>query len=253
VAVESVSPAGGSTCVLQNPSVQVKFAAGSAPKNVTSDNFKVSGPFGEQQGVVSWDASSETATWRSGPILPRETSGPDLGMLSSYTATISGFSGGPYSFTFQTGPCGPPSLYPATAQLFDIPNSKLTWIFGLNNAGALTGVYEDQSSQDHGFLFANGQLTNLKWQAEKSNNVGAVVGFYGPNITGYLYQNGQYTDIIDPSANVAGDQNWAYGINDSGVIVGRWNANHVSPFITSRGFLRQPDGTYKDFNPTDAA
>jgi probable HAF family extracellular repeat protein len=251
--VNSVSPTDGSTCVSQNPTVRVQFNASSAPHNVTTDNFKVSGPFGEQEGVVTWKASSGTATWKSGPFFSRQTIGPDLGMLSKYTATISGFTGGPYSFTFQTGPCGPPSLYPSTSSLFDIPNSKLTWIFGINNAGSLTGQYEDQDGNDHGYLFANNQITDLKGQPRKSNDANAVVGIYGPYITGYLYESGQYTDIIDPGANVQGDQNWAYGINNSGVIVGRWNANHVSSFITSRGFIRQPDGSYKDFNPTDAA
>src|SRR4051794_20127365 len=113
-AIASTSPKNGDTCVSQQPKIQVTFNSGSAPSTVTTDNFKVTGPAGEEDGQVTWAAASRTATWVTRPVNSRETTGPDLGMASNFTVTISGFTGGPYSFTFQTGPCGPPAVYSAT-------------------------------------------------------------------------------------------------------------------------------------------
>jgi len=241
--------------VSQQPTIQVTFNSGSAPSNVTSDNFTVTGPTGQEDGQVSWDPATRTATWVTRPINSRETAGLPLGMASNYTATVSGFSGGPYSFTFQTGPCAPPAVYAATTQIIDV-GSSLTNIFGVNNAGVVSG-WAISAGTSLGFIYNHGRVTNLKDFANKINDNNAVVGTYptpgGPSAggfqRGYLYQNGQYTDIIDPQATQPRDQDWAYGINNLGVIVGHYVANDqtTGQTIKSSGFIRQPDGTYTDF------
>ncbi len=245
----ATSPKNGDTCIFQNPDVKVTFNSGSEPSNVTTDNFKVTGPYGVVAGQVSWDASTRTATWITQPTNGRETKGPGLDEASNYTATISGFTGGPYSFTFQTGPCK--NVYPATVQLVDVGTQETT-IFGINNNGALTGEASDKgASLGFGFIWNNGQVTKLKGTGYKINDSNSVSGMYAVNgiQKGFLYQNGQYTDVIPPSATGAGDQIWAYGINNMGVVVGYYVVNPPGGGLSTKvsGFVRQPDGSYSDF------
>lgn len=238
----------------QNPDVKVTFNSGSAPSTVTADNFKVVGPFGEVPGQVTWDANTRTATWITQPQQARQSRGLDLDMVSNFTATISGFTGGPYSFTFQTGPCK--NIYPATIQLVDI-GTQYTNLYGINNNGVLAGYASNKDGTAYGFIWNNGQVTKLKDIAYKINDNNAVVGVYGVNgfQRGYLYQNGQYTDIIPPSATGASDQIWAFGINNLGVVVGYYVVNPPGSSEPSKvsGYVRQSDGSYSDFKMTPEA
>src|SRR5581483_2830381 len=46
-----------------------------------------------------------------------------------------------------------------TFQTVDFPGSTETIVVGMNNAGALVGVYQDQNDQLHGFLDVGGVFT----------------------------------------------------------------------------------------------
>jgi probable HAF family extracellular repeat protein len=82
------------------------------------------------------------------------------------------------------------------------------------------------------------------------NDSGQIVGNYVDSngvLHGFLYSNGAYTSITDPSARTtAGDQGfgtYAHSINDSGQIVGYYvdaTTNSVRGFLYSGG----PNGTY---------
>ncbi len=244
-AIASVTPAPSGSCTSLIAPITVTFNKGSAPASVTTSNFMLSGPFGPVPGRVTFNQSTGVATFIPGTD-PNQPPFP-LGELSTYTVTISGFNGGPYSYSFNPGPCGPPSILPGKATLFDIPNAKFTWLFGNNNTGAMVGFYMDQNNNTFGFISQNGQITNLKGAAFKINDSGGVVGMFAlnGNATGYLFQNGAYTIVDDNGAF----QSWAYGINNAGVIVGRQNAN---PSVVSAGFERQPNGTYSPFPAPDA-
>lgn len=187
-------------------------------------------------------------------ISSRDSSGPDLDMASNYTATISGFTGGPYSFTFQTGPCQ--NVFAANTQIVDI-GANATHFYGINNNGAIVGDATEKDSSFYGFLRANGTDTKLKGTAYKVNDSNAAVGMYptagsaaggGGWERGYLYQNGTYTDINPYGTPGPMDQIWAYAINNLGVILGQYNITDSSTgqYTKSSGFERQPDGTYSD-------
>ena len=230
----------------------VKFNPGMAPSTVNNSNFTVTGPFGAEAGQVSFNASDNSATWITQPTSTRDQRGPDLAMVSNYTATISGISGGSHSFTFQTGPCN--GAYPATTQIYDVPNSNLTAINGINNNGVMVGTYAVSGGQFwSGFILNNGQLTTLEGPGWKINDSGAVAGTYTPNglQRGFMFQSGKSTDIVDPQATASQDQNWAFGINNSGVIVGYYVENQAGTGQTLKvsGYIRQADGTFQDINP----
>ena len=232
----------------------VTFNSGSAPTNVTSDNFKITGPYGAVAGQVTWDANSRTATWVTQPISSRYSEGPDLDMASNYTATVSGFNGGPYSFTFQTGPCG--NVYAANTQIVDLEDAA-THVYGINDSGAISGDTTSKAGTMYGFVRINGSVTKLKGTAYKVNGNNAAVGMYptagdpaagGGWERGFLYQDGAYTEIRPPSSTGPHDQIWAYSINNLGVIVGQYNLTDAATgqYTYSSGFMRQPDGTYSD-------
>lgn len=240
--------------MLQDAPVQVKFNPGMAPSTVNSSNFVVQGPFGQEAGQVTFDSSTNTATWVTRPPQTGEAGLP-LAMESNYTATISGLTGGSYSFSFQTGPCGP--VYAANYQMYDAPNALNTYFYGINNKGVVAGQY-DTNTGSYGFILDNGQLTSLSIIAYKINDNNAVVGLLS-NVPGaqpapvgledaYLYANGQYTNVNPPQSNAPPDQNWAYGINNAGVIVGYYviNQQGTGKIEKTSGFVRQADGTYQD-------
>ena len=234
--------------------MQVKFNPGMAPSTVDSSNFTVTGPFGQEAAQVTFDSSTNTATWVTYPPQTGQ-SGVPLAMASNYTATISGLTGGPYSFSFQTGPCGP--VYPATYQMYDVPNAFNTYLYGINENGVVTGRY-DTSTGDYGFILDHGQLTSLNIIGYKINDSNAVVGVLnkvpGAQPTpvaledAYLYQDGQYINVNPPNSNAPPDQNWAYGINNAGVIVGYYviNQSGTGQIQKTSGFVRQAGGSYQD-------
>jgi len=98
---------------------------------------------------------------------------------------------------------------------------------GINNAGVVTGYYEDQSSVFHGFVWHNGALRTVNYPGAAYtylfgvNNRGVAIGYYGDGVTNhtvtYAVGSGAWTvlpDIPDYS------QNDGYCINDLGVAVG---------------------------------
>jgi probable HAF family extracellular repeat protein len=119
-----------------------------------------------------------------------------------------------------------------------------TYALGINNSGQIVGAYENSKSQLFGYVYQNGTYTTLDVfgsrdaTAQGINDAGQIVGRYtvGDVMSGFLYSNGSYTSIQP-----------AYGINNSGQVVGTSNNDPNLSFIYNKGTyttLSVPGSTY---------
>ncbi len=113
----------------------------------------------------------------------------------------------------------------------------------INNSGQVVGSSNDASGGFYAFLYSGGSMTNIgspvKGTGFGINNSGQVAGvFLTPDINSHacLYSNGTVRDL----GTLGGDNSYAYGINDSGLIVGysqtTGNATYHA-FIDSGGLM----------------
>ncbi len=125
---------------------------------------------------------------------------------------------------------------------------------GMNNAGEFVGTFF-QGGNQVAFSDIAGNFTTLTGPPGASspraygvNNLGQVVGYFGngSGSSGFLYSGGSYTILNDPSAKAQG-ATAAFGINDSGVIVGEF----VDNGNTARGF-KYANGVYTTIQPPGA-
>ncbi|MCU1285834.1 MAG: hypothetical protein JWO13_2184 [Acidobacteriales bacterium] len=240
----------GATCVPQFSTLTVRFNAGAGPSNFTASNFTVTGPNGNVSGAATFDTATNTATFIVGPG-GRQT--PEaFGAVTTYTATINGFSGGPFTWSFSTGPCNEViPAYSASYTQIDVPGASHTNAFGINNLGDVVGEFADANGT-HGYLLTNGVFTTIDFpgankftRANKINDNGDIVGEYAaPNgvLTGFLLHAGTFTSIAFPDPNVFATE--ANGINTAGTIVGRANFTNS----TAHGYVRDPNGTFRLFD-----
>jgi probable HAF family extracellular repeat protein len=121
--------------------------------------------------------------------------------------------------------------------------------FGINSSGQVVGSATIAGDAvQYAFIYSNGQMTSLGALggnygiATAINNIGQVVGLAGPVAGGQyqavLYSQGQMSAIAGPNAE-------AFGINDTGAIVGDFQ-NSPS---TTHAFLYQ-NGTFTDLDPS---
>jgi probable HAF family extracellular repeat protein len=98
-------------------------------------------------------------------------------------------------------------------------------VTSLNNTGQAVGNGVDSSGNPHSFLYANGSVTELPFTtANAINSSGEIAGASGTGMTGteaVLYSNGTVADLGSLGGNSAA-YSVAYGINDSGSVVGTY-------------------------------
>jgi len=118
----------------------------------------------------------------------------------------------------------------------------------INNAGASVGAFQFGGSGAHAFLSRGANSIDLGALGEFSNNSIAhdinakfqVVGTsdFAGGTRGFIYENGVLRDVnVYLPANTT-----ATGNNNAGYIVGAYQFNGAPP----RGYLRAPDGTFRD-------
>ncbi len=125
-------------------------------------------------------------------------------------------------------------LYDPTTESFtsfDYPGAFHTYARDINDAGQIVGAYSLDSGHttSSGFiLFKNSWITvdhpgvlctYLNGINETGDRVAGQAQDNAWSVIGFVYQNGEFTDIIDPGASItsAGD------VNSSGVVVGGSN------------------------------
>src|SRR5580704_12675749 len=126
----------------------------------------------------------------------------------------------------------PAAATPASAQYrfvtIGIPGSTGAFPYGINDAGVVTGLYNDANNNSNGFVWQNGTLHTLDNPGSVDtalsgsvSNRGMAMGFYGDPTTAhaamYYFLSGAWTTLPDISGM---PNNEGYGINNSGVAVG---------------------------------
>ncbi len=176
------------------------------------------------------------------------------------TVSQSSVDGGSPSFSFTS---------------IDVPGATGTLATGINDHGAIVGIYYDASGNSHGFLMENGAFSTvdvpgslvgvsgmLQTEANGINLAGDIVGDYyappgapgAPACTattppyspqcrrGFLYHNGQFSDVLVPGK--AGSIPNA--ISPTGTIYG---CDHNDDYFVSMvGFERIGDDSYFTLN-----
>ncbi len=119
------------------------------------------------------------------------------------------------------------------------PHETATNLFGINDAGVMSGNYTDSGGVSHCFIRMRSTVTTIVDPNENTgggtqcygiNNGGAIVGGYsaGNFSNGFLHLNGVFSDIIPPTS--VGTT--AYGVNDAGWVVGTFIDN-----VAQHGFV----------------
>jgi probable HAF family extracellular repeat protein len=136
------------------------------------------------------------------------------GVVSGYYYATTGFHG----FTYDSG---------VFTTVDDPAGIHGTILSGLNENGDETGVYFNGAYQRTAYVDVGGVFTNIADPAAPTltfpaaiNDSDEVVGTVDDSVgaEGFTEIGGVYTHIDDPSA--APGETWAYGLNDSGAIVG---------------------------------
>ena len=110
------------------------------------------------------------------------------------------------------------AVFPADAATYTyttiaVPGSNYTLAEGINDAGQVVGLYENNAGLPFAFSYSNGNYTPLNFPAGyvanlsaeiNINNGSQITGGYGPNSgpnQGFLYSGGTYTTINPPGSS----------------------------------------------------
>jgi probable HAF family extracellular repeat protein len=122
---------------------------------------------------------------------------------------------------------------------FDFPGATWTYGDGVNHAGTITGSFLDATFAPHGYIWSAGTFTQLDsfgvpaQDPQAIDDAGDVVGWCGPpmNSSGFILSGGKFSYINFPNA----DWTKAYGINNSGMVVGTYYSGVLSGFLLNGG------------------
>lgn len=125
----------------------------------------------------------------------------------------------------------------------DFPGAPITYVLGLNDAGLITGTYQDAMGVTRGFVYNGGTYSSIMHPTASEtvvagiNNANSLVGwkFEGGRTGSYVLSQGKYRPVIVPF-NKATDTE-ARAINNAGAIVGSYLAPDC---VTGCSFLATP-------------
>lgn len=112
----------------------------------------------------------------------------------------------------------------------DYPGATYTYVFGLNDAGTVTGTYRDGVGLLRGFIYQGGNYVSMLYPGSTetfvggTNNANVVVGWNIQNgrVAGFVLTGGSYRPI---TASFAGAINTKpRALNDLGVVVGTYSS-----------------------------
>jgi probable HAF family extracellular repeat protein len=135
----------------------------------------------------------------------------------------------------------------------DYPGASVTYVFGLNDLGQISGSYRDSNGVLKGFLYSGGTYTSISHPMGTEtfiggiNDAGTMVGWKreGGKVGGFTTTNGRYRPVITPFANSANVKPRA--INENGAVVGTYTAPDCT---TGCSFLALPNGSTPICNQT---
>jgi uncharacterized protein (TIGR03437 family) len=149
-------------------------------------------------------------------------------------------------------------------KVIDYPAAQSTTPNGFNNLGDIAGTFIAADGTTHGFLrTANGQFKSIDFPGATQvglgiNDSGEIAGWYRSAFSSraFTYQDGVITHLFSDVANkyctdpnsIPGqghcDNSFAYGINNSGQVVGSvyWDAFQVGPTGSPRVIQAGADG-----------
>ena len=112
----------------------------------------------------------------------------------------------------------------------DYPGASLTYVFGLNDAGWVTGTYRDGTGLLKGFAYKDGAYTSIVYPTATEtyiggiNNLNAMAGWKveGGKVSGFVTTAGKFRPVIVPFTNAANTR--ARAINDLGQVIGTYTA-----------------------------
>jgi parallel beta-helix repeat protein len=122
-------------------------------------------------------------------------------------------------------------------EVIDYPGAAATFVYGINDAGDIVGMYQTPDQKRHGFLLRGGRFTTIDYPgatgtwAHAVNASGDVAGVYADSANlqhGYALSNGNFKAIDFPGAG----QTMIYGMNSRGDLTGMYFA----PGDTSKHF-----------------
>lgn len=137
----------------------------------------------------------------------------------------------------------------------DFPEGTLTTARGINNHGQIVGAYRIDSPK-HALLIKGGKflplaaatlLGSTNSEAYKTNDRGDAVGAYISDdgaTHGFRLRKGVVTTLDYPGANFTR----AFGVNQSGVVVGEWAVLDDSGNIVAYGGFIWKDGVFTNAN-----
>jgi hypothetical protein len=129
------------------------------------------------------------------------------------------------------------------------PDSTITWVYGINNDGQITGTYATSITGGEyvGFTMeSNGTFTSLAPNLTPIgiNKSGRIAGT--SSIGGAPYSDGFIRDVggdITSFSVPNGIYTEGYGINNKGLVVGQYTPG-TDPQGNAAGYLRQTDGSF---------
>ncbi len=124
------------------------------------------------------------------------------------------------------------------------PNAPNTWVFDVNQLGAVVGSFSAGASVTKGYMLVNGNYTTIAYPnvqltyPQAINDKGVVAGFSANGLvsSGFLWQNGTFTSVNYPNAKYG---TALVGVNDSGMAAGnRFNGDFALGFIYENGVFK---------------
>jgi len=266
----------GNFTQIDDPSANTANGQGTYASGIDNDGTIVGYYFGADDAFHGFVATPGNGSYASGTIVQLDDPSADNDYFGGTYATAinAGANGaGPEVVGYYYDDIGMAHGFVYTGSFTSIDNSDFTtiddpnvgasggtYLTGINDSGEVVGYYIDSGGMHHGFtamptsdgVYEANAFTdindpnagNFGTYATGINDAGEVVGYYydGNNdLHGFLYEDGVYIDLNDPSA---ADGTYATAINNSGQVVGYYEDDGFNGFaVATPTTLTLTDGT----------
>jgi probable HAF family extracellular repeat protein len=175
----------------------------------------------DSTGFHTFDYPGAASTFANGIT----NSGQVVGTYFDNQGQVGNQPGAGHGYVLSNGVISAPIDAPGSGT----PGTFGTFLYRMNDSGAIVGGYFDANNVEHGLLYAGGHFTTIdapggvQTELEDINSSGVIVGEFGDAAGishGFTYSAGQFTQF-DLSGPDAVNGTALYGINDAGVMIGQ--------------------------------